>query len=247
VEQLASQWGIQIPAGPHVFGKDVNVELVLPNPFGREFFLLEPVDGYIIEFSWRVERWMPFGSSEVVHRKHVANFDRLLEFTAGQTIRYPIIVPLGGLGERAAVWRIQLSAKLRCDGLEIDDETFPVGSIDLKGNQIIALPGNWESLNDNPLQNLERLISITDPKVDRHLLVCSALLSSGERSTAVNILVGNLDKAPSVRRMDTMMASLRFLTGRDFGENALLWKKWWKEHKIDNREQPRPARSTGSP
>jgi hypothetical protein len=85
---------------------------------------------------------------------------------------------------------------------------------------------------DTPFANLERLITITDPQVDRHLLVCAALLPRNRRADAIELMVNNLISAPSVRRMDTMMAVLRFITGRDFGENALIWKDWWEEAKI---------------
>ncbi len=231
-EQLTEQWRLVVPKGPHTFGDVLAAELVFNNPFGQGFVVIEPPQGFVIEFSWRVERWMPFASSEVLHRKHIASFDRMLDFAEGQVIRYPVELPLGQVNEASAVWRLSLTAKLRCDGLELDGESFPVASIPIRGAKMLALPGNWQSMADTPFANLERLITITDPQVDRHLLVCAALLPRNRRADAIELMVNNLISAPSVRRMDTMMAVLRFITGRDFGENALIWKDWWEEAKI---------------
>ncbi len=231
-QQLASQWRLEVPSGPHTFGDVIAAEVVLNNPFGQNFTVIEPPSGFMIEFSWRVERWMPFASSEVLHRKHVASFDRLLDFAEGQEIRYPVDLPVGQKGEPAAVWRLSLTALLRCDGLQMDGEEFPVPTIPIRGKRLLVLPGNWQSLADTPYANLERLISIADPQVDRHLLVCAALLPRSKRKDAINLLVTNLETAPSVRRTDTMMAALRYLTGRDFGEHVLLWKDWWEEARM---------------
>lgn len=231
-EQLSRQWRLDMPRGPHTFGDILEAEVVLNNPFGRGFTVIEPPSGYMIEFSWRVERWMPFASSEVLHRKHVASFDRMLEFAEGEVIRYPVELPVGQKGEQAAVWRLSLTALLRCDGLQMDGEEFPVPTIPIRGQRALVLPGNWQSLAEKPFANLERLISIADPQVDRHLMVCAALLPKSRHGDAIELLVNNLEKAPSVRRTDTMMAALRFLTGRDFGEHVLLWKDWWEEARI---------------
>lgn len=231
-QQLTENWRLEVPKGPHTFGDVLEAEVVLSNPFGRGFTVIEPAMGYMIEFSWRVERWMPFASSEVLHRKHVASFDRLLDFAEGQVIRYPVELPLGSKGEAASVWRLSLTALLRCDGLQMDGEEFPVPSIPIRGNRLLVLPGNWQSLADQPFTNLQRLIAISDPQVDRHLLVCAALLPRSKRADAIELLVSNLERAPSVRRTDTMMAALRYLTGRDFGEHVLLWKDWWEEARI---------------
>jgi hypothetical protein len=35
-----------------------------------------------------------------------------------------------------------------------------------------------------------------------------------------------------MRRLDTMMAALRYLTGRDFQENPVLWKEWWEDRRM---------------
>jgi hypothetical protein len=231
-QQLTEQWRLQVPKGPHTFGDVIKAEVVLNNPFGQPFTVIEPPSGYMIEFSWRVERWMPFASSEVLHRKHVASFDRLLDFAEGQVIRYPVDLPVGQKGEASAVWRLSLTALMRCDGLQMDGEEFPVPSIPLRSSRLLVLPGNWQTLANKPFTNLERLITIADPQVDRHLMVCAALLPRSRHKEAIELLVSNLEKAPSVRRTDTMMAALRFLTGRDFGEHVLLWKDWWEEARM---------------
>jgi hypothetical protein len=235
-EQLGEQWEIQFPEQPQQFGSQMVARFVFPNPFARPFRLLEPKQGFVLQLDWRIERWLPYAATEVLSQRQTATFDRLLDFSADQTVQYDLDLPMGQAGEASAIWRVRLSGVLRCDGLEIDGESFPVSKIQLRGGSFLVLPGNWESLQDDPIGALERLIKVADPQVDRHLLVASALLPIGHKEAALALLVQGLESAPSLRRMDTMMAALRFLSGRDFGENPSLWKAWWRDRKIVRRD-----------
>jgi hypothetical protein len=235
-EQLAEQWKIQLPEFAQEFGDEIPATFVLPNPFARPFRLIEPKQGFIVQLDWRIERWLPYAAKEILSQRQTGTLDRLLEFTPDQVVQYTMQLPLGQAGENSALWRVHLRGVLRCDGLEIDGEVFPVAKIVLKGGSFLVLPGNWQSLQDDPLASLEKLITVSDPQVDRHLLVAAALLPAIQKESAMGLLVNGLDVAPSLRRMDTIMGALRFLSGRDFGESPSLWKAWWRKRKIAQRD-----------
>ncbi|MAW59735.1 MAG: hypothetical protein CMJ94_02745 [Planctomycetes bacterium] len=231
-EQLEGSWRIEQPERPQEFGSALDARLLLPNPFGRPFEMIEPLQGYIVEFDWRIERWLPFAAAEVLRHRQVAALDRLLEFQIGEQIESRLPLPLGAPGEASAVWRVRLAATIRVDGIRIDGEELPVSKVRLSPASFLVVPGNWEPLAEDPFGSLERLIAIPNAEVDRHVLVAAAMVPRARRDEAIQFLIDRFDQAPNLRRLDTMMAALRFLTGRDFQENPILWKEWWEDRKM---------------
>ncbi|MCH2101037.1 MAG: hypothetical protein MK209_03845 [Planctomycetes bacterium] len=231
-EQLESAWHIEEPKLPQEFGSNLDARLLLPNPFGRSFAAREPAQGYIVELDWRVERWMPFAAAEVLRHRQVASLGRLLEFQTGEEIEARLLLPLGLPGEASAVWRVRLAATIRMDGIAIDGEDLPVSKVRLAPASFLVVPGNWEQLAADPFGSLNRLIRMPGAEVDRHVLIAAAMVPRARYAEAVNLLIEGFEIAPNLRRLDTMMAALRFLTGRDFQENPILWKEWWAERKM---------------
>lgn len=231
-EQLESAWRIEQPELPQEFGSELEAKLLLPNPFGRPFTMREPVQGYIIEFDWRIERWMPFAAAEVLRHRQIAALDRLLEFQIGEQIESRLPLELGTTGETSAVWRVRLAATIRVDGIVIDGEELPVAKVRLAPASFLVVPGNWEQLAEDPFGSLDRLIQLPNAEVDRHVLIAAAMVPRARRDKAIDLLIDGFEVAPNLRRLDTMMAALRFLTGRDFQENPILWKEWWAERRM---------------
>lgn len=231
-EQLESAWRIEQPELPQEFGSNLDAKLLLPNPFGRPFSMREPAQGYIVELDWRIERWMPYAAAEVLRHRQVAALDRLLEFQIGEHIETELPLPLGSPGETSAVWRVRLAATIRVDGIVIDGEELPVAKVRLAPASFLVVPGNWEQLAEDPFGSLDRLIRIPNAEVDRHVLIAAAMVPRARQTEAIDLLIEGFEAAPNLRRLDTMMAALRFLTGRDFQENPILWKEWWAERKM---------------
>lgn len=231
-EQLESTWRVEQPRAPQEFGNVMDARLILPNPFGRPFEMIEPLQGFIVEFDWRIERWMPYAAAEVLRHRQIAAFDRLLSFDIGDQIESSLPLPLGQAGDSSAVWRVRLAATIRIDGVVIDGEELPVGKVRLAPAHFLVVPGNWEPLAADPFGSLARLIKLPNAEVDRHVLISAALLPEDREQEAIDLLVLNLVHAPNMRRLDTMMAALRYLTNRDFQENPVLWKEWWEDRKM---------------
>jgi hypothetical protein len=232
-EQLESSWRIEQPRVPQEFGSVMDARLILPNPFGRPFEMIEPVQGYIVELDWRIERWMPYAAAEVLSHRQIAAFGRMLEFDIGEQIESSMALPLGQAGDSSAIWRVRLAATIRIDGVVIDGEELPIGKVRLAPAVFLVVPGNWEPLAADPFGSLERLMKMPNAEVDRHVLIAAALVPAARKQEAIELLVSNLATAPNMRRLDTMMAALRYLTGRNFQENPVLWKEWWEERKMD--------------
>ena len=106
--------------------------------------------------------------------------------------------------------------------------------IALQGCRLLAVPPNWEPLADDPLGKLSTLARIADKQADRHVVVAAALLPRALHEQAVGQLIADFEHAPNLRRLDTMMAALRFLTGRDFQENPVRWRDWWEDRKMSS-------------
>lgn len=231
-EQLESAWRIEQPELPQEFGSNLDAKLLLPNPFGRPFSMREPAQGFIVELDWRIERWMPYAAAEVIRYRQVAALGRLLEFQIGEQVENELPLPLGSPGETSAVWRVRLAATIRVDGIVIDGEELPVAKVRLAPASFLVVPGNWGQLAEDPFGSLERLIRLPSAEVDRHVLIAAAMVPRARQAEAVDLLIVGFEDAPNLRRLDTMMAALRFLTGRDFQENPILWKEWWAERRI---------------
>lgn len=231
-EQLESSWRIEQPRVPQEFGSVMDARLVLPNPFGRPFEMIEPVQGYIVEFDWRIERWMPYAAAEVLRHRQIAGLDRMLEFDIGEQIESSLPLPLGQAGDSSAIWRVRLAATIRIDGVVIDGEELPVGKVRLAPAVFLVVPGNWEPLAADPFGSLHRLMKLPNAEVDRHVLIAAALVPPERKQEAIDLLVTKLVDAPNMRRLDTMMAALRYLTGRHFQENPVLWKEWWEDRRM---------------
>jgi len=231
-EQLESCWSIDEPVAPLTIGEEMDLVLRMKNPFAQMMTMIEPSQGFIVQIDWRIERWMPYAGAEVLRHRQIATLDRLLMFAAGEEILYPVTLPLGTAADPSAVWRVTLRATLRADGLQLDDDELPVGKIRFQKADFLVLPGNWKSIAEEPLATIQRLVTIADARVDRHMLVAAALIGPADREAALETLVTRMPEAPNLRRIDTMMAALRYLTGRDFGEHPDRWKRWWEKRKI---------------
>ncbi len=235
--QRLSEASRLVSASTHViFGSEAEVELRMDNPFGREFSLREPQQGFLVQVDLRMERWLAFGAVEVLRERHVAVLNSGVHLGVGERLSQTLVFPVPAAGPNESLRRIEIAATLRCDGLEIDDAAYPVNAILFQPTQYQVFPGNWEPLAKDPLGSLRRLITLPQTDLDRHVLVAAASLTRQQHVEAVGLLVRGLEQVPNVRRMDTLMAALRFITGRDYGENPVMWKRWWEERTMGLRD-----------
>ena len=141
-------------------------------------------------------------------------------------------LPLVVAGDQGSVWLVQVDARLRCNGALFEERLLPVNVIEFQAARFLVLPPGWQSLQDAPLANLKRVLLMSSEEVDRHVLVCVALLKGQERQDAVQLLLDGLRKAPTPGRVLTITQSLQWLTGEHLGSMPGDWFRWDARRKM---------------
>ena len=234
-EQIASSAFLRTPTLHAKFGDTVSIHFELQNPFGESFELLEPATGFLLQVQWGVERWLPSGAHDSLQSTRNALLDRSVSLEAGEVFQESAPLELTIPGDPGAIWEVTVQATLRMDGILFEEELHPVSKVHFPLARFYAFPGGWETLADAPLDNLTRLVGLAPESVDRHLLVCCALLQQSQKRQAIRLLVDSLATAPNRRRAVTIAASLAWMTGFEFGLDQQAWKEWIEEGKMKVR------------
>lgn len=217
---------VMVPEGIRTFGETLPVRFRLRNPLGDPVELIPSASGYILELDWTVERWLPIGSHDRVQRHRFFRVGQQITLRPDQEFIEYTELPLVVAGDQGSVWMVQVDARLRFSGAAFEGRLLPVHEIDFQAARFLVLPPGWEGLNDNPYSNLKRVLLMSSEEVDRHVLVCVALLKGQERQDAVQLLLDGLRKAPTPGRVLTITQSLQWLTGEHAGSMPGDWFRW---------------------
>jgi len=231
-EQLSQYSAVVAEPGPHTFGDSVPLHLDIQNQTGQDLAFISPTEGVIIEIDWVVERWLPFGGHDSVRRHQWFRLFQDLSLGAGEAFQLDTSIPLSVKGEQGAAWLLSIDARLRCDGAVLGEEELSMMSFDFHGTTFLAFPAGWQELREEPLEALRRLVQLSDPRGDRHVMVATALLEGEDRQEGLTLLADGLATSPSVRRTATLVSALQWLTRLDIGSDPRDWKRWWAEVKM---------------
>lgn len=221
-----------VPPGIRTFGEVLPVRFRMRNPLGDPVQLIPSPSGFILELDWTVERWLPIGSHDRVQRHRFFRIAQEFSLQPDQEFFEYTELPLVVAGDQGSVWLVQVDARLRCNGAAFEERLLPVHEIDFQAARFLVLPPGWESLQDAPLANLKRVLLMSSEEVDRHVLVCVALLKGRERQDAVQLLLDGLRQAPTPGRVLTITQSLQWLTGEHVGSMPGDWFRWDARRKI---------------
>jgi len=217
---------VMVPEGIRTFGEILPVRFRLRNPLGDQVDLIPSPSGFVLELDWTVERWLPIGSHDRVQRHRFFRIAQQISLAADQEFLEYTELPLVVAGDQGSVWMVQVDAKLRFNGASFEGRLLPVHEVDFQAARFLVLPPGWESLNDAPYANLKRVLMMSSEDVDRHVLVCVALLRGQERQDAVQLLLDGLREAPTPGRVLTITQSLQWLTGEHVGSMPGDWFRW---------------------
>ena len=231
-EQLMSSAILRTPDLYAEFGDTVPIYFEIHNPFGESLELLEPSTGFLLQVQWGVERWLPSGAHDFLQSTRNALLDRSVSLEAGEVFQASSPLELKIPGNPGAIWEVTVQATLLMDGISMGEEVYPVSKVQFPLTHFYVFPGGWETLVDAPFDNLARLVLLGPDSVDRHLLVCCALLPQSQERQAIRLLADAISTAPNRRRAITIAASLAWMTGSDFGLDQQAWKEWIEEGKM---------------
>jgi|FLOH01.1.fsa_nt_gi hypothetical protein len=231
-DELSNEAKVVVPAGIRTFGEVLPISFETRNPFGEPVELLPPSTGLLLELDWTVTRWLPLGASDRVqrHRYYLLNQWFLLE--SDQTFREFTDLPLQLEGDWGSVWTVEVDARIRCAGAIFAGKQLPVHSIEFAAARFLVLPPGWQQFEKNPLASLQRVLKVRTRQVDRHVLVCVALLRGDDRYRGVEVLLDGLRNAPNDGRRLTITQALQWLTGVQLGSLPADWLRWAELRKL---------------
>jgi hypothetical protein len=225
-EQLEKATSVVVPLRPAVFGETVQVSFQIQNMLGEELHILEPSIGLIMQIRWEVEQWLPTGAVEKLTQTRNAVLDRSIALEAGEVFRESSPLDLDIPGNQASLWKVTVGATMRTEGLRIGDAVYPVSRLQFLPSQFFVFPGGWESLATDTLGQFQRIVKLNHAELDRHILVCCALLPEAQRFAAATSAIRALAKTTNYRRAATLTTALAWLTKKDFGSQASAWIAW---------------------
>jgi len=231
-EQLDKAASVGVPLRPAVFGETVEVSFRIQNPFGEEIQVLEPSLGLIVQIRWEVERWLPTGAVEKLTQTRNALLDRSIVLEAGEIFWESSPLDLSLPGDQSSLWKVTVGATIRTEGLMMGEKIYPVSTIQFAPSQFLVFPGGGESLRSDTLSQFQKIVKLNHPELDRHILVCCALLSEAQRYEAATSAVRALSMTTNFRRASTLMAALTWLTKKEFGSQPSAWIAWGEELKM---------------
>jgi hypothetical protein len=248
-DELSREAKVLVPDGIRTFGELLPVAFQTRNPFGDTVELIPPSTGLLLELDWTVKRWMPIGSSDSVKRHRYFRLSQWFLLEADQTFSEFTDIPLELNGDAGSVWVVEVDARIRCAGAIFGEKRLPVHSIEFSAAKFLVLPPGWEKFEDDPLASLERVLAVPNAEVDRHVLVCVALLRGEARQRGVEVLLEGLHNAPNDRRKLTITQALQWLTGLQLGSLPEDWIKWAELRKLSTARngvdhEPTPGNPT---
>jgi len=223
---------VMVPEGIRTFGEVLPVRFRLRNPLGDSVELIPSPSGYILELDWTVERWLAIGSHDRVQRHRFFRIGQEISLRPDQEFMEYTELPLKVPGNQGSVWLVEVDARLRFNGAAFEDCLLPLHEINFQAARFLVLPPGWESLQDTPMVNLKRVLLMSSEEVDRHVLVCVALLKGRDRQDAVQLLLDSLRLAPTPGRVLTITQALQWLTGEHIGSLPGDWRRWDDRRKM---------------
>ena len=231
--ELENTSRVIVDPGPYTFGDEVQVRFESRNPFGENLELVPPADGLILEVSWEVRRWLPIDGNDRVLRQRWYRLPGWFALGADQSWWEQTSLKLEVEGEPGALWTLKVHARLRCAGARLGGQELPLHAFDFASASLIALPPGWEKYQADPLGTLERLADLPGAGADRHVLVCTALLSDRrQRRAGLDLLLDKVatlgqEGGISPRRAVSFCTALQWLTGlEDMGNMPADWLVW---------------------
>ena len=231
-DELSREAKVIVPDGIRTFGELMPVVFQTRNPFGDVVELIPPSTGLLLELDWTVKRWLPIGASDSVKRHRYFRLSQWFLLESDQTFREYTDIPLELNGNAGSVWVVEVDARIRCAGAVFGEKQLPVHSIEFAAAKFLVLPPGWEQFEDAPLEALQRVLAVPNAEVDRHVLVCVALLRGDDRQRGVELLLDGLRNAPNDRRKLTVTQALQWLTGLELGSLPEDWIKWAEFRKL---------------
>lgn len=231
-EVLGDDAKVLVPPGIRTFGEVLPVDFKIRNPLGDPVQLLPAPEGFLLELDWTVERWLPLNGHDRVQRHRYFRLSQGFYLEADQEFYEYAELPLEVEGDQGALWVVQVDARLRCNGAGFEDRLLPVHEIEFQAARFLVLPGGWEQFQDQPLKHLERVLAMPSEQVDRHVLVCVALLEGDDRYRGLEMLLDGLREAPNDRRALSITQSLQWLTGMKLGSLPGDWLRWAEQRKM---------------
>lgn len=213
---------------PATIGGVAGVRVELRNAMGEEVALLRSPRGLAIVFTWSVDRWLPYGARDQQTFQRVARLASEVTLPPGELWYEGTELPLQMEGEPGALWDIRLQARLRCDGARLGERLLPVKDVQFQEARLLAFPDGWQALTADPLGGLRKALAYAGPEVDRHLLVCAALLPPAHRREALAALIEALPAPASRGRAAALTTALTWLSGERFGDAPAAWTAWWE-------------------
>ncbi len=231
-DELSREAKVLVPPGVRTFGELLPVVFQTRNPFGDTVELIPPMTGLLLELDWTVQRWLPIGSSDKVKRHRYFRLNQWFLLEADQAFQEYTDLPLELNGDAGSVWVVEVDARIRCAGAVFGEKQLPVHEIEFAAARFLVLPPGWEKYEEDPLGSLERVLAMPSGEVDRHVLVCVALLRGEDRFLGVDALIRGLENAPNDRRKLTITQALQWLTGVQLGSLPEDWLKWAELRRI---------------
>ena len=220
---------LAVPEGPSTLGDTVAVRIEIFNRLGRPFELFETAQGLTLELDFEIDRWLPQGDHDRVYARRVVRLTESVALEPGAAYDEYVEIPLLEHGDPASLWKVSLSARLRFDGARFGERQIPAHQAILQPGSFLAFPEGWEAYRTDPLDGLRRAAALPNASVDRHLLVCAALLPPAQRSAGIEDLIAALETAPNERRARTIGAALAWLTGAEPSVSASAWRTWLEQ------------------
>lgn len=231
-EVLSDDAKVLVPPGIRTFGEVLPVDFKIRNPLGDPVQLLPAPEGFLLELDWTVERWLPLNGHDRVQRHRYFRLAQGFYLEADQEFYEYAELPLEVEGDQGALWIVEVDARLRCNGAGFEDRLLPVHEIEFQAARFLVLPKGWKQFQNRPLDHLERILTMESEQVDRHVLVCVALLKGDDRYRGLEMLLEGLRNAPNDRRSLSITQSLQWLTGMKLGSLPGDWLRWAEQRKM---------------
>lgn len=234
-DSLAGYSAVRVPERYHTIGDSIPVRFEILNGLGAPLELPAPPEGLRVELQWEVERWLAYSARERQSNFRVARLEGGVTLAAGEIFREETLLPLKMEADMSALWSVEIRARLRTNGAELDGQALPVKEVVFKPARFLALPSGWHLLRRDPLAQLRRAVALPSRDVDRHVVVCAALLPERDREAGLEVLMQALNDPVDEERALAVATALTWLTREDLGLTVEAWNLWWERRKMEGR------------
>ncbi len=164
---------------------------------------------------------------------NVLSFENRVRVPLPEDLRVPVggrasvtyRMPAGRVEDRHLGFsEVSFGGVLRPAVILCGDERY-YSAVKLREAAVRVFPPGYEPIAKDPLGTLATAYRLG---AREHLLIAAELAGTFSRPQAVARLVSFL-RGPETASWVTVMAALRRLTGRSFGNRAQAWTAWWRE------------------